>query len=358
MKQRITPLSAVLLLSALVFPSKTVLGICVPFCPDCNLTNSGQLNFVVFDRDRELTRLIPNIRIVGEAEDFALVVPTPRLPALNEAPQNIWWDAALLTAPVNRFPISDDTGCGTTRSVDVATAPPEDDVVIHSQETVGAFIATILSSKVPNALLMWLEDNGYPVTTRQAELLTELAEDGWFFTAMKLDGVPMPAPGWDTSVDPVEFAWSGTDFEIPIGLLSIRSAATLPVTFYVVDTHRATIEGFQTSYANRLTESEYRAIQERYPTLRAFVEPGLFITRLDHTFQTGDNREGRRPIERASNDDEFRQGVADAGLPQSLLGLGLLAVCLQASGWADRRRRSRSRQAPGDSHDGGSASDH
>ena len=61
---------------------------------------SDQLNLVVMNREEGEVRLVPNIRLVGTASDFALVVPTPSFPDLAPLEGDIWNDAAALTAPV------------------------------------------------------------------------------------------------------------------------------------------------------------------------------------------------------------------------------------------------------------------
>ncbi|MEZ4655128.1 MAG: DUF2330 domain-containing protein [Candidatus Eisenbacteria bacterium] len=79
----------------------------------------------------------------------------------------------------------------------------DDGVVVHDERTVGALLATVVSSDDPGALTQWLRDNGFGITPVQESGSHLLVEAGWpSLLAMKLDTtrVEMPAGGWDTTV--------------------------------------------------------------------------------------------------------------------------------------------------------------
>jgi hypothetical protein len=144
-------------------------AMCIPMpCRDCDLVSRGQLNFVVMDRQAGRVQLIPNIRLVGDAEDFALVVPTPALPEITAAPVEIWDQLSGLTAPLwtTRWN-SDRFSCGAASELPLSPPDTEGDgVTVHGRETVGAFIATILSSDDPGALVRYLRERNFPVARR------------------------------------------------------------------------------------------------------------------------------------------------------------------------------------------------
>ncbi len=114
--------------------------------------------------------------------------------------------------------------------------------------------------------------------------------------------------------------------------------------FYVVDDHRTTLPGFQTGYANRVSSSEFRAIESAYPSVAPYVEDGRFLTKLSRTFGSQDAMIETLTLARAGSDDEFRPtwgggrlalGFA-AGLPGHLLVLcGVVAAVRRIT-----RRRS------------------
>lgn len=324
-------------------------AMCVPFpCDGCQLLSQGQLNWVVMDRDAGEVRLIPNIRFNGISADFALVVPTPTLPVLEPADTAIWQQALDLTAPaVSRSSRGfGSSGCGETQLVasDARSGPTEEDgVIVHGSETVGGFIATFLSSADPDALVDWLQTNGYGIEADQAELFAPLVARGWFFTAMKpdpSDPPQMPVGGWDTNVDPVLFRYEADTFEVPLPLLSINQGSSMPIVLFVVDHHRMELSGFTTQYANRISSSEYAAIQKSHPELGGLLKAGLFLTRLDRTFGLGSDMSHSITMVRAPNDDEFRRVLVLFGWLGSNVPLELWLLGIALGGIRVARRRS------------------
>ena len=291
-------------------------AVCVPFpCDGCWVSNSGQLNLVVVDRAGGTVSLVPNIRFQGESPVIALVVPTPAVPTLSEVPSRIWTEASALTAPASRRLTNDGFGCGTSDVAVIAPAEADDGgVIVLSEQTVGGFVATILTSDDPNALVDWLEAEGFPVSPSDAQRFAPYIADSWFFTAMKSDpDLLMPQGGWNANVNPVEFRWSGSRFEVPLELLEINRASFLPMTFFVIDDHRSQLVDFVASYANRISASELSAIREIYPSLGHYLQEGQFLTRLNRNFFADTPMNGRIALERAANDDEFRNGWGSPG---------------------------------------------
>ena len=307
-----------------------VAAICPPFpCPDCLIQSRGQLNLVVMDRAAGLVRVVPNLLITGTAEDFALVVPTPALPALAPTGRAIWDEASQLTATVWSSRSSDHLfDCDNRRFATPAslpTAADEGDVIIHDRQTIGGFEATIISADDPNALVDWLNVNGFEISTAEVELFAPYVTRGWFFTAMKLaDPGQVPPNGWNANVDPVVFTFQADRFELPLPLLSINRATTFPVVVYVIDDHRAALPAFETMYANDITRNEYDAIVQQYPTLAAFLAPGRYLTRLDRTFTPRSVMDESIVVGRAPTNDEFRRMrvQGSVGIPLGLVLLG------------------------------------
>ena len=337
------------LLAALLPAAAGAICVCFP-CPDCDLRSAGQINFVVMDRDAGMIHLVPNIRIVGVAEDFALVVPTPAEPLINVATAEIWDEAFELTRPVTLQTTRDGGGLGCGNDGTVAVFAPTEDgaggfrddgVDVIGTQKVGAFEATLVTSDDPRSLIDWLEENGYPVAGVEEEKLAPLTEAGWFFTAMKLDPDKFTPPDrWDANVDPVMFTYPAAELEVPLPFLTINRAPQLPMAFFVVDDHRTTLPGFDVTYANRVSESEYRAIEEGYDTVAGFLRPGRFLTRLDRTFLSDDEMRESIRLRSAENDDEFRRTLGGAALdswPAALLVLSGLLMGLERL----RRRATR-----------------
>ncbi|NNE08117.1 MAG: DUF2330 domain-containing protein [Gemmatimonadetes bacterium] len=329
-------------------------AVCCPIPPpDWEIQNAGQLNLVRIDKKNEMIQLIPNIRFTGNARDFALIVPTPAEPALFPASATIWREARNMTAPIFVQRSNDDGafGCnssdfatgvlndGTAGGGDAETR--DDGVIVISETTVGAFQATVITSDDPDALVNWLNERNFTLAEEDEAKFAPLVEDGWFFTAMRLDTTKaqVPAQGWNTNVDPVLFEFAGTDFEFALPILSINWTGTLPVTFYVVGDDRASLDGFRTRYANRITASEYEAMLTLYPSMADFAKAGTFLTRLERTITTITAFRHSIYIEKAATNDEFRETTTQQQF--FFRGAGpaqLLVLLIPAGAWWRARR--------------------
>ena len=322
-------------------------AVCIPFpCDDCTLQSAGQITLVSMDRIHGRVILVPNIRLVGRAEDFALVVPTPALPELTAASADLWTQSFALTAGIFTGSRGGDSfGCG----VETVASPTsfeddavggEGDVIVHGRETVGAMEAVILSSEDSTALATWLRDNGFPFTEEDAVRFAPYAARGWFFTAMRPADPSSTPRNWNSNVDPVAFSYAADTFEIPMPLLGGPNTNTMAMGFFVVDDYRTEFPGLNTLYANRITESEYLAIRGRHPALAVYLAPGRVLTRMDRMIDPQDDFSAGIALLRAADQSEVRRvnGVVQrAAIPGFLVLTGALSWI--AAQWAGRERR-------------------
>lgn len=288
--------------------SEAIASCCLVPCWDCTLEQEAQVTIVSMRRDRGEIEMIPNISFHGQAERFALVVPTPTEPRFAPVDREIWDELWRLTAPTSsRAGLSEGLGCSTVISEPVRANDPED-VEILSHVQVGAFLATVVRSDDTRALIEWLNERGYGFTEADQAHVAPLVEAGWVFTAMELDTTVVDVPqSWNHSVDPVSITFEADRFDVPLGFISINRDRLLQMVFLVIDDHRAALSGFEVVYANSVSNQEARAIGDTYPTLARLVSGGRFLTRLDADFHREQSMTGLRPIARASNDDEFRR---------------------------------------------------
>lgn len=332
-----------LLLVLLLTAPTPAYSVCCPLpCETCDLRSAGQLNLISFDRAAGTVSMVPNLRFLGQSPDFALLVPTPALPTLSAVEHDFWLQADRLTAPA--FPEGDSgapLGCSKT---EVLAGPvPQDggDVTVHAEVQVGGMLAAILSSSDPDTLLNWLADHHYRVAGADASRLRPYIDRDWFFTAMRPDSSdtshPMPTGGWDSNVSPVRFTWSGDGFQLPLEILDINRAAVLPITLYVVDDHRVTMAGFQTTYANHISDAEWASIEERYRSFAPEVRGGAWLTKLTRWFDGESRMVGTLSLERSRHSDEVR-GPQDSPIYGDAWLLTLSAIGVLAATRGRRRR--------------------
>jgi len=311
---------------------------CFP-CDDCVIVNSGQATFVVFDREGGTVGIIPNILITGPAATFALIVPTPVVPELTPVDKGLWTQVSQLTAAPIRTFSGGDNNLGCSQAVDEAVPAGDSGTEVIVTRTVGSFIATTIRSSDSRSLVAWLLENDFEVTESEAQILARYVAREWVFTAMKLDPSSpesqVPNDGWNVNVNPVEFRYAATDVEVPLDLLSINRSDFFPVRFYVVDDHRMTLDGFQTNYANRLSDKEFEAIGETYPLVADRLASGRFLTRLERTYTSDDPTTGTLMFGPAAIDEEVFW--PDRAAPGPVFPLESLVFFLLPAGLLRRR---------------------
>ncbi len=324
-------LTALAILSTGWLVAPAALAMCVPFVPDNHwIAATGQLNFVVMDRENDRIHLIPNIGINTDSDDFAVVVPTPTVPEFAPADHLIWDEARQLTLPLARRRGNSTGGfdCGTTVMYADQEAADGADVVIVSTHTVGDFEMTVLEATDPDALADWLTANGYLLEPAHHAALAPYVERGWYFTAMKVAesaNLPVPDNGLNLDVDPVMISWAGDGLEVPLPLLAINMRDWgMEVVLYVVDDHRMNLPNFETSYANRISASELEAIDSRHPIVAGHLAEGRFLTKLSRGFRSPQEMSAPVELRQAATDEEFRKTFG--GTPWIAMDMLLLGV--------------------------------
>jgi hypothetical protein len=320
----------------------------VPF-PSTGLdaASRGALALIVMDRDRGEVVMVPTLRLGGRSADFVLVVPTPSFPEIAPAPSEIWNQAERLTRPLFSTRGADEPifDCGEEQVSVPLDAPPFEGVLVPWNPMIRAVRAATLSPEDPGGLVRWLDERGYGIADQQAARFAPFAERGWFFSILRPDsastGIEMPPEGWDHNVEPMEIRFQADPFEIPLPILAVNREGSLPMILHVIDDHRMTLPGFETTYANRLNEREVRAIEERYPALSGVVAPGRYFTRLRRVFRYDDPMGSSLRLERAPNDDELRFSSLERGW-RAVPDLALLPIpvlLLRGLRMVGRRRR-------------------
>lgn len=262
-------------------------AVCVPFpCIGCDVSGAAQVTFVRYDRAAGEIHLVPNVRLEGEGDHLALVVPTPSVPTFEQASLALWSEADAVTAPFRqRAGSSGGLACNAVsveHTVDAVSGTS-----ILSSQIVGAFEVTVIGVDTPSSLVEWLDAEGFEVNADDSTAFAPYVDRGWVFTAMR-SVEPLPAT-WVRSVDPVRITFAATEFEVPLPLLAINRANRMRMVFYVVDRHRLRLPGYDTVYANRLSASELDAIAERRPTLVQELREHWWLTRLERTYGPDDD---------------------------------------------------------------------
>ncbi len=215
------------------------------FCSQDPIDQTGEK--IVFGRD-ETGNLVTYVQVQyqGRAEDFSWVLPVPGVPTLAVGTDQLFLALDQQTTPrfwvnFHEEGVCDYQGYWGDAAADGGGAPTaggrnEDDggVTVVSQAAVGPYDSVVLAASDPDALLLWLDTNGYDVTAIGQDLLRLYVDDQHHFVALKLQqdkGVGDLVPIVLTYAEPLPC--------VPIRLTAVAAQPDMGVTAYVLDDRRA-----------------------------------------------------------------------------------------------------------------------
>ena len=158
-------------------------------------------------------------------------------------------------------------------------------LTISEQARVGIYDTATLSSRDGDAVLKWLNQNGFFTPTNFIPAIRSYAEEGWFFVASKIHpGTDLSEPGL---VHPLSLSFKTTRAVYPLRLTGINNSKC-DIELFVFGPHRAESGRFK---VERCAEASYPPSEQsrgrrlenlriRHPSLRALVQDSPTATKL------------------------------------------------------------------------------
>jgi hypothetical protein len=303
----------------------------------------SQLALVLFDDTEGVETLILQAEFQGEVRDFAWLIPTPSPPDLGTVDGDLFRDLAYLTEPDTR---DRTTGCGCDEGVRYAPAPTlfGNAVHVYDQRTVGIYRTLTVGADSADVLADSLGIWGYLHDGNRQEVEEALQfyiDKSWVFVGVRFDTTSdnyQIRGGYLFSVpDPIRLTFESDVPVYPMRISALSAEDPSEVLIYVAASHRTTFPGATTEYANRLSPAEYGNIRSIYPTAGALLPENCFLTRLCRSFRASEMTDDVF-LERAPNDDEFRQ-IRYVGVPLTdMLFVAMVGGLALASGHVRRKR--------------------
>ena len=282
-----------------------------------------QQALIEYDSDTETEHLSIQPGFYGDATTFAWIVPVPGLPEVTLAEERLFWDLDSLTRPVYRSR-DGDWDCMGDRGIyspDEAAGGFE----IISSQLVGYYQTLVLAATEAPALLEFLTTLGFlhedNLETTTA-IINDYVERSWYFVAMQVDSTALAELNpygnggyfgyYSGRLDPIRLTFASDRIIYPMKISAMSAADESTVHLYVKSDHRMTFSGASTYYANRLSSEELNDLSP-YTSLRTFLQPGDFLTKLHRVYLPGQMTEDII-LRRASSDDEF-QLINYSGIP-------------------------------------------
>jgi hypothetical protein len=178
----------------------------------------------------------------GEAEDFAWILPLSVTPDPNslsvDFPQAALNALDTNTAPTFNLPTDQAcidlyscpscAGAGPPRSAQV-----DEGVDVELRAVVGSYEVAVISSEDPEALITWLIDNGYRITSPMRPYIGRYTEEGLKFMALRLTETAEVE-----DIKPFRFTLPGTTPSIPLRMTALAAEPEMAIVVFVLGAER------------------------------------------------------------------------------------------------------------------------
>ncbi|HXU82567.1 MAG TPA: DUF2330 domain-containing protein [Polyangia bacterium] len=214
------------------------------FCSTTPIDQSGEQ--IIFSLSQNHITVHIQISFQGQAKDFAWVVPVQRKPELSVGSQSVFTALQQRTTPqyMVDWRFEGQNFCGGFRGGPQAggTAPPsvptadngKGGVTVIDMKEVGPYESVTLSATDPNALVEWLNKNGFTQPPSATPLIKHYVDAGMFFVALKLQqnaGVG--------EIQPLVLDMDNPEPCVPLILTQVAALPDMPVYAYVLGKARA-----------------------------------------------------------------------------------------------------------------------
>lgn len=217
-------------------------------------------------------------------------------------------------------------------------------VTVLERNVIGDFETTTITAREPNALVTWLNENGFVVSSNALPVVADYVKTGWVFVATKLQRTTTEM-GTHTP-HPLSFTFPTEKAVYPMRLTGVDNGA-LDVELYVFGPQRAEAKHFkvvrcaQPHVAGNGTEtfSDERLVVA-HPLLLQWVRDAAVATKLTATLLPEQMRDDVwiewRPFSGQRNAQYSQRGVVTLALNWSVGLLLGAAVLLRLTGLARR----------------------
>ena len=287
------------------------------------------------------------VEFEGDAADFGWVIPiSDEFVSIIDAEESRFTELRDASQPTVNYPASRGGGgcaCGPASKGDGMPGSDNGDVQVVAEGFTGSYDYIVIEGNDPDAVVTWLEDNGWSVGASSPSI-TAYADENFQFVCLSIGDVDLDDR---QSLPPVQITYSGDDLIYPSRMARYAQEEEQKTIIYVVGDQAAEASGWSDENVGDIQGEEGDDPNELYDdALRSLGEETSFG--LVYAGEYGNDWltrfETRAPPSVHTIDAEFTlsggtvsaettinvSGSSDSWLIFPLLGLG---------GWALRRRR-------------------
>lgn len=150
--------------------------------------------------------LILKIQVVGQADEFAWVIPFPNKPKVEKEEDALFKELFDYVESRQRRHFKTD---GAKEKTGKAEAPAaKNDVEVLSREIVGSFDVAVVKENTPGKLNEWLSDNGYQPLENAEDVLTFYRDKGYVYACIRVSDTALgQSRGNPVDLHPLRFTF-------------------------------------------------------------------------------------------------------------------------------------------------------
>lgn len=192
---------------------------------------------ILFEVHTDSVTMTTQISFNGEAEDFAWVLPLSAVPEANSL--SVFHQQALNALDANSGPVfnpPNDPACYQNVPVPAQSGVDEESssgVTVYIRQEVGDYDVAVIESEDPQALIQWLLDNGYRITSPMEPYIERYTAEGLKFLALKLLETADV-----TNLKPFRFTLPGSAPSIPLRMTALAAEPEMSIVAFVLGQER------------------------------------------------------------------------------------------------------------------------
>lgn len=200
------------------------------FCQTSPVDQNAERIIFSQNGDGTISALI-QIQYTGSAPDFSWILPLPVAIALDkvevpEGANDAFTEIEIATNP--QFIPPPTPECALVVMSMAESESAEGGVQIFGQGEVGPYEVVIIGSEDPTALITWLRENQYQVTTPMEPLIDVYVQENFVFMAMRLQ----PDEGVQ-DIQPIKVTYPSTTPMIPLRLTAVAANPDMAVLTWI-----------------------------------------------------------------------------------------------------------------------------
>ena len=205
------------------------------FCQNSPVDQNAERIIFTQNKDGTISAYI-QIQYTGAAEDFSWILPIPHPigPEDIEVPDDAmaaFTELEVATDPVFIPPAMPQCAIDQMRVMAVPAMAESDGVQTFASGEVGPYGFDVIGSDDPNALINWLREHNYQVTSDMEPLIDVYVDEGFVFLAMQL--LPNESA---QAVQPVKLTYPSERPMIPLRLTAVAATPDMAVmTWFYAD---------------------------------------------------------------------------------------------------------------------------